>query len=131
MTKRIGTRKCKGQTGHEHRTRQGTNGSSLLERVDRAMSGQSEQRGQGNTLRSARVLVLDSCKDRRRRAVRSIRAHGYSSVEAASPLEAIHHLQDSPPINVAAIARSLSNTNRATFRSFLEECFPGVHVVEV
>jgi len=77
--------------------------------------------------RSPRVVVVDSRRDRRQRVAEQLREAGCTSVEAATPLEAIA-IVDQPRNRIAAVAvaDALTQTGPQELVEFLSESNPEI-----
>jgi len=77
--------------------------------------------------RSPRVVVVDARRERRQRVAEQLREAGYTSVEAATPLEAIA-IVDQPQNRIAAVAvaDALTQTGPQELVEFLSESNPEI-----
>ena len=77
--------------------------------------------------RSPRVVVCDPREERRHEIAEKLRVHGYTSIEAATPLEAIA-LVEQPRNHVAAVAvaETLTQTGPHELVEFLTESNPHI-----
>jgi hypothetical protein len=77
--------------------------------------------------KSPRVVVVDPREDRRHELAEKLRAAGLSSIEAATPLEAIA-LVERPRNHVAAVAMAdtLTQTGPHELVDYLSESNPGI-----
>jgi CheY-like chemotaxis protein len=89
--------------------------------IEREVSSEAE------AARSPRVVVVDSRRDRRQRVAEKLREAGCTSVEAATPLEAIALVeQRQNRIAAVAVADALTQTGPQELVEFLSESNPEI-----
>jgi CheY-like chemotaxis protein len=76
-----------------------------------------------------RVLVLDPSPPRRRRISEALRKAGCESIEAATPLEAITRVENSPgPVTAVAVAEHVSRTASDELVDYFSESNPHIKI---